>query len=359
MSRDGPGGDMVRAERCALTVVRATMRRRELLLSLIWLGACGRPTAERRESEPEPEPEPPAAEPTPPDPLGSLDDVPEILRPAFDLDAHLPPPADLPLDGERPQTYAELLAEHPPRPRPGARTIAILPIGEYPHGFVVEYGSVRLVRSLAPELIARWVEAWFGLPTRILPAMSDEVLEQLPARDDPVGERRQLDAAAILDWLHERRPEDATCVLALTLEDLYADDAQWVFGYAAISRRVGVHSMLRYDPGLADTDARKPDFERTIMTRALRVLAHEIAHMFGLRHCAHFTCIMNPTAGLEHLDRLPLHLCPVCLRKLWAVSELSLSERWVQLAALCGELGLVEEQAWFVERLRALGLDRR
>ncbi len=233
------------------------------------------------------------------------------------------------------------------------RTIAILPIGEYPRGFVIEYEAVRLVRSPEPAIITRFLEAWFGLPTRMLPAMSDEVLEQLPAREH--DGRRQLDAAAVLAWLRERRPVDATCELALTLEDLYADDAEWVFGYASIVERVGVHSMLRYDPGFHDVTARGPEFEHTILRRALRVLAHEGAHMFGLRHCFHFECLMNPTAGLEDLDRLPLHLCPVCLRKLMSVTGMSIVERWQRLVALCDELSLPDERDWFADRVRALG----
>jgi archaemetzincin len=325
------------------------------MLSLLGLVACerSRGAPEQDESSSEPTPEPPTAMRAS-SPLGPLDDIPPALRPAFDERAHRPLPRAVVRDGEPPQTYAQFLAERPPRSQPGARTIAILPIGEYPRGFVVEYEAVRLVRSPEPTLIARFLEAWFGLPTRWLPAMSDEVLERLPARE--LEGRRQLDATAVLEWLRERRPADASCVLALTLEDLYADDAAWVFGYASVVERVGVHSMLRYDPGFADVTARGPEFEHVILTRALRVLAHEVAHMFGLRHCLHFECLMNATAGIEDLDRLPLHLCPVCLRKLWSVTGISIVSRWEQLVSLSDELALPAEREWFAARLRALGL---
>jgi archaemetzincin len=339
------------------------MRRRELMVLLLGLGACERSRDTRAHSGPSPEP-PGDNQPEPEQltakresgPLGPLDDIPPALRPAFDERAHRPLPGTVAREGEAPQTYAEFVAERPPRPQPGLRTIAILPIGEYPRGFVVEYDAVRLVRSPEPTLIARFLEAWFGLPTRMLPAMSDEVLERLPARE--LEGRRQLDAAEVLEWLRGRRPADAACVLALTLEDLYADDAAWVFGYASIVERVGVHSMLRYDPGFADVMTRGPEFEHVILTRALRVLAHEVAHMFGLRHCFHFECLMNPTAGVEDLDRLPLHLCPVCLRKLWTVTGISIVARWEQLVTLCDELALHAEREWFAARLRALGLPR-
>jgi archaemetzincin len=330
------------------------MRRRELMWLLLGLGACER-TRELGDGAQPAQPAMPLMPPMP-SPLGSLDDIPLSLQPAFDERVHRPLPTTVVRDGEAPQTYAEFLTEtrFSARTGPEARTIAILPIGEYPRGFVVEYEAVRLVRSPEPTLIARFLAAWFGLPTRMLPAMSDEVLERLPARE--LDGRRQLDAAAVLEWLRGHRPADATCVLALTLEDLYADDAAWVFGYASVVDRVGVHSMLRYDPGFANVEARGPEFEHTILTRALRVLAHEGAHMFGLRHCLHFECLMNPTAGTEDLDRLPLHLCPVCLRKLWSATGMSIVARWEQLANLCDELELPAEREWFSARLRALGL---
>ncbi|PRQ08052.1 archaemetzincin [Enhygromyxa salina] len=330
------------------------MRRREFLILALGVGACERAKPELAARDDAPELPTAAPAPAPASPLGSLDDIPAVLRPAFSLTGHAPPPRSVTASGEPPQSFAEFLAEHPPRPRPDARTIAILPIGEYPRGFVVEYDAVRLVRSPEPELLARFISAWFGLPTTILPAMTDEPLERLPARE--LDGRRQLDAAALLEWVRQRRPADATCVVALTLEDLYAEDAAWVFGYASVDKRVGVHSMLRYDPGFDDTEARGPAFEATIRARALRVLAHEVAHMFGLRHCVHFHCLMNATAGIADIDRAPLHLCPVCLRKLWVVSGVSLVERWQRLAELCDELEQPQECAWFDACLRLLGV---
>ena len=38
--------------------------------------------------------------------------------------------------------------------------------------------------------------------------------------------------------------------------------------------------------------------------------------MFGISHCVHFHCRMNGSDSLEESDRSPMHLCPVCLRKL-------------------------------------------
>ena len=332
------------------------MRRRDLLLGVLGAGLGCRDSSEHDGSGPAPtkpasvvnEQEP--AEPG--DPWGSLAEVPLALRPAFDPSVHAPAPVNLAIDGEPVQTYADYLRELPPRPTDDRRTLAILPIGEYPRGFVVEYERVHLVRSPEPALLAQFCEAWFGLPVRILPGMSDELLERMPARER--DGRRQVDASAMLAWLATQLPDDCFCVLALTLDDLFEPGVAWLFGLASIRDRVGVHSMLRYDPGFASSDDRPLGWERMILNRALRVVAHETAHMFGLRHCVHFACVMNPTGGLGDLDRLPLHLCPVCLRKLWHATEAPLGERYLALARFTRSVELDDDADWFERRSDAV-----
>ena len=53
------------------------------------------------------------------------------------------------------------------------------------------------------------------------------------------------------------------------------------------------------------------------MKRSCRVMAHELAHMFGLKHCIYYECMMNggngPFEGARYPDRT---MCPVCVAKL-------------------------------------------
>jgi len=58
------------------------------------------------------------------------------------------------------------------------------------------------------------------------------------------------------------------------------------------------------------------DAERLLLRRSCKVLAHEMAHMFGIEHCIYFHCLMNGSNHLEESDARPMHLCPVDLRKL-------------------------------------------
>jgi archaemetzincin len=262
-----------------------------------------------------------------------------------------PPPPGLPIGDEPPQDLAAFLAEPRRAITAELRTLELLPIGEYPRGFVVEYERVHLVRSPEPELLRRFAEAWFGLPVRVLPAMSDELLERQVQRE--FEGRRQFDAEALLDVVAPLRSPDAHSLLALLLEDLWAPsvDGQWVFGLAAVDRGLAVHSMLRYDPGLKSADDRPADFEGVIRDRALRVLVHETGHLLGIRHCVHFRCVMNPTAGLEDLDRLPLRLCSICLDKLVAASGVDRRGRAKALRELYVEMDMVEERDWIDARL--------
>mmetsp|Transcript_70351 Transcript_70351/g.63146 ORF Transcript_70351/g.63146 Transcript_70351/m.63146 type:complete len:461 (-) Transcript_70351:1406-2788(-) len=48
--------------------------------------------------------------------------------------------------------------------------------------------------------------------------------------------------------------------------------------------------------------------------RCGKILLHELASLFGLKHCEFFRCLMNKDVVL---DCVPMHLCPVCLNKLY------------------------------------------
>jgi archaemetzincin len=259
-----------------------------------------------------------------------------------------PAPA-LPSGDEPPQSLADFLAE-PRRPLAGdARVLELLPIGEFPRGFVVEYERVHLVRSPELALLAALAQAWFGLPVRVLAPLSDALLESLPARE--FEGRRQLDAEALLDRIEPLRSRDAHALLALTLDDLWAPSlaAQWVFGVAASERGVAIHSMLRYDPGLRDAGDRPADFERIVRARAMRVLVHELGHLLGMRHCLYFRCVMNPTEGIADLDALPLHLCTICTQKLLVASGVDPRMRALALREFFDEQALLAERE-FIDR---------
>ena len=57
--------------------------------------------------------------------------------------------------------------------------------------------------------------------------------------------------------------------------------------------------------------------EKLFFKRCIKVLVHEIGHLFGLKHCVYFECIMNGSNNLDESDEKPVYLCPICLHKLY------------------------------------------
>jgi len=140
--------------------------------------------------------------------------------------------------------------------------------------------------------------------------------ERLVSRTNRMTKRRQILTGDILSLFKTRLPSDAFCLLSITMEDLYPEPSwNFVFGEAAPRERVGVYSFARYDPAFF-RQPRDANYRALLLRRSAKVLAHETAHMFGLRHCIYFHCVMNGSNHLEESDARPMHLCPVCLRKL-------------------------------------------
>jgi archaemetzincin len=165
-------------------------------------------------------------------------------------------------------------------------------------------------------------------------------------RVNPQTKQVQRLTTAVLDFLSERVPADAFCVLGVTLEDLYPS-ASWnyVFGQASLGRRVGVYSFARYDPDFFD-ERRPNDWRDRLLRRSCKVLVHETGHMFGLRHCVYYGCVMNGSNHLAEADSRPLHLCPVCLRKLQNGTGFDAVKRYRELAAFYRAQGWTEDAQW-------------
>jgi archaemetzincin len=133
-------------------------------------------------------------------------------------------------------------------------------------------------------------------------------------------------------------------MIGLTTLDLYPqDDWNFVFGQASLSERVGVFSFARNDDSFFGDP---PSPRQLVRKRALQVLTHEVGHMFGLWHCAYYSCNMNGSNSLEEADTQPPHLCPVCLRKLQYTIGFDPAARYEALADFYERVGMAEEAAF-------------
>lgn len=122
------------------------------------------------------------------------------------------------------------------------------------------------------------------------------------SRTNRTTNRRQILSRDVLRWLQGHLPEDAFCLLGVTMEDLYPDPSwNFVFGEASLRERVGVFSFARYDPAFY-RGALEGDYQKLLLRRSAKVLTHESAHMFGLAHCIYFKCVMNGSNHLPESD---------------------------------------------------------
>lgn len=277
--------------------------------------------------------------------LGPLDDLPPALRRAVSgrgfAPLSLPGPSDwLTAHAERGQTFSKFVDSRPNVPDARRRTLFLVPIGEMPPA-----------TAAARELLRDYLAAFYALPARLLPAAS---VDDARIKTRTRGGHRQLYTPDILDFLRAQLPGDAFSLSGVTAEDLYPDPAwNFVFGQASLRDRVGVFSFARYDPAFYG-EASGAEDAALRLRRMLKVLSHEVGHMFGLRHCVYFACVMNGSNHLEEADRRPLHVCPVCLRKLQHSIGFDVVARYEGLEQFYSAVSFSEDARWVKEQLEGI-----
>ena len=158
-----------------------------------------------------------------------------------------------------------------------------------------------------------------GTPLEVLPLVP---IDSLGVETQENSSGIQYHAEQIIKKL--RKPRDSQCMLAITLKDLYPrDSSNFVCGSAGTDK--GVFSFNRYcPPYLSPEEAHELN-----LYCGCKTLVHEVSHMFGLKHCIYYKCLMNGNNGDESS---PGYLCAVCLRKLQSTLKFNLADRFRALA---------------------------
>jgi archaemetzincin len=162
--------------------------------------------------------------------------------------------------------------------------------------------------------------------------------------------RQIMTSYFIDDVLPGLMPEDAAALIAFTNFDLYPEPTwAFVFGQASLDKRVGVWSLYRF----ADPKTRKYEPEQ-LVTRTMKIAMHETGHMFSMRHCTKYECLMAGTNSVAETDRRPLDNCPECTAKLAWAMKYDPAERYTKLAAFWKKQGRGDEAKTMLDKKRAV-----
>lgn len=281
--------------------------------------------------------------------VGSLVGMDELLRRSFlaeeDFEAKkAPQPSDwLAQRKEDGQTYSQYRDSKPNRPGAGGRnTLYILPLGDFPE-------------ETAPDLatLEKYMEHYYyPMPVKLLPNIREEKLSTVGRINNFTGQE-QWHAGEMLRWLPSKLPKNCYGLLAVTMTDLYpGEDWNFVFGLASYRERVGIFSFARFRPS-QEVDVEDKKIQNAIvLRRACKVLSHEMGHMFGIKHCVHYECNMNGANSLSEADSTPMHLCPVCLRKLQQAVGFDPLARYQGLKKFYLGNGFASEEKWLSKRMK-------
>jgi len=280
--------------------------------------------------------------------IGNLNELPESLKGLFkEGESFKPIPFPNPGDWlyehpESGQTYKDYINSNPNKPDSKRNKIYLKPLGSFPEGASPSLGKLK-----------EYVSAFFSSEVELLP-LFDIKDAKLTTRINPYTERQQILTTDILNLLKKNLLDDAFCLMAITMEDLYPHQTwNFVFGQASLRERVGVYSFARYDPAFYGKERGK-DYKKLILWRSCKVLAHEIGHQFGIEHCIFYGCVMNGSNHLQESDARPHHICPVDLRKLQYSVEFDIVERYKKLQQFYEECGFEKEVNWVRERLKEI-----
>ncbi|HEX8250688.1 MAG TPA: archaemetzincin [Pyrinomonadaceae bacterium] len=237
------------------------------------------------------------------------------------------------------QTFEEYIGENPTLPTAERKKIYIQPIGNFS-------GTQREILRLTAD----YMKAFYSLPVEL---KTEKKLEKVPPemeRKNPYEGQRQIRTHYFTgELLPKMLPADAAAFICFTDTDLYPDEHwNYVFGQASLENRIGIWSLYRF----GKPDKSEKDF-KDFLARTLKIAMHETGHMFTMRHCAKYECLMSGTNHLGETDRRPLDVCPECMAKIaWAMNY-EPAERYRNLAAFWEKRNWIDEKELSLKKAEA------
>lgn len=122
-------------------------------------------------------------------------------------------------------------------------------------------------------------------------------------------ERDQFDAGQIISHFDNIYANFKTVIH--TSVDLYLPIFTYVFGLAQMGGRIAIISTHR----LKNQYYGLPADDDLLKERLLKETVHEIGHLFNLRHCPNYRCVMTSSTSTDDLDVKSDQYCFNCASK--------------------------------------------
>lgn len=238
------------------------------------------------------------------------------------------------------QSFAQYVASQPVQRSAEWKTIHICVIGDL---------SPKQMQII--ETTRKYLEIFFDTPVKIGKSIPLADIPERAQRKHPQWGGEQVLTTYVLDEiLRPNRPADALASLAFTDSDLWpGKNWNFVFGQASLRERTGVWSIHRNGNPETDDASYKLCLRRTLCTAS-----HETGHILSMPHCTQFECSQNGSNNLEESDNKPLHLCPVCQRKLCWNLRVDPVAHLRKLEEFCRKHNFEEEVEWYQNASSAL-----
>jgi archaemetzincin len=121
----------------------------------------------------------------------------------------------------------------------------------------------------------------------------------------------QYYAVPILAKLELLKGSEEEIIMAVTDEDLYIPNHNFVFSQANSVGRTAIASLFRLKPEYYGL----PEDDDLLKSRLFSTSLHELGHLLGLRNCSN-ECVMRLISNVHELDRRADGYCPSCLLNL-------------------------------------------